>query len=76
MLPRPPHFYSILYCRQVWVRRVLILVGFDSVRVVPAGEIVVLTPAAALRQILVRYASFITAVHHVELRWLPSQRLI
>jgi hypothetical protein len=31
MLPRPPHFYSIVYCRQVWVRQVLSSSGVDSV---------------------------------------------
>jgi hypothetical protein len=46
MLPRPPHFYSILYCRQVWVRQVSLSSGMDSVGVMPAGGIVLLTPTA------------------------------
>jgi hypothetical protein len=58
MLLRPLHLYSSLYSRQVWVRRALISSGTDSVRVMLAGGIVVLTPtAAALWQTLVRFAS-------------------
>ncbi len=59
MLLRPLHFYSMFfYNRQVWVRRVSISSGTDSVSVLPAGGIVPLTPTAtALWQTQLCYAS-------------------
>jgi len=59
VLLRPLHFCLMyFYNRQVWVRRVSISSGLDSVRVMPAGEIIVLIPTAtALWQTLVCYAS-------------------
>ena len=58
MLLRPLHFCLMyFYNRQVWVRRVSISSGLDSVRVMPAGEIIVLIPTAtALWQTFVPYA--------------------
>jgi hypothetical protein len=46
MLPRPPHFYSILYCRQVWVRQVSRSSGLSPSEFCTCWEIGVLISAA------------------------------